>query len=121
MLRTSIVPTMLKAGVGPNVIPSEAEATIDVRALPDENIAQFFAEMTKIIGDPAVKIVPLPIAHPPSPPSSVNTEMYRVLEQVSKKMYPGVDGSSDHDHRIERQGAVARQGHAELRDRSVCE
>ena len=28
MLRTSVVPTMLKAGVGPNVIPSEAEATL---------------------------------------------------------------------------------------------
>jgi acetylornithine deacetylase/succinyl-diaminopimelate desuccinylase-like protein len=102
MLRTSIVPTMLKAGIGPNVIPSEAEATIDIRALPDENIAQFFAELQKIIGDPAVKIAPLPIAHPPSPPSSVNTEMYRILEQVSKKMYPGVTvlptmttGSSD--------------------------
>ena len=35
MLRTSVVPTMLKAGVGANVIPSEAEATLDVRALPD--------------------------------------------------------------------------------------
>ena len=34
MLRTSVVPTMLKAGVGPNVIPSEAEATLDMRALP---------------------------------------------------------------------------------------
>ena len=43
MLRTSVVPTMLKAGVGPNVIPSEAEATIDVRALPDEDIDRFFA------------------------------------------------------------------------------
>ena len=31
MLRTSVVPTMLKAGVGPNVIPSEAEATLDIR------------------------------------------------------------------------------------------
>src|SRR5262249_47519222 len=38
MLRTSVVPTMLKAGVGVNVIPSEAEATFDVRALPDEDI-----------------------------------------------------------------------------------
>ena len=47
MLRTSIVPTMLKAGIGPNVIPSEAEATIDIRALPDENITSFFAEMTQ--------------------------------------------------------------------------
>ncbi len=102
MLRTSIVPTMLRAGIGPNVIPSEAEATLDIRALPDENIPNFFAEMQKIIGDPAVKIVPLPIAHPPSPPSSLDTEMYRILERVSKQMYPSATvlptmttGSSD--------------------------
>ena len=44
MLRTSVVPTMMKAGVGPNVIPSEAEATLDIRALPDENISQFYSE-----------------------------------------------------------------------------
>jgi acetylornithine deacetylase/succinyl-diaminopimelate desuccinylase-like protein len=31
MLRTSVVPTMLQAGVGANVIPSEAEATLDER------------------------------------------------------------------------------------------
>jgi len=89
MLRTSVVPTMLKAGVGPNVIPSEAEATIDVRLLPDENPAKFFEEMTRVIGDPAVKIVPLPATRPFSPASSLDTEMYRVLEQVAKKMYPG--------------------------------
>ena len=60
MLRTSVVPTMFKAGVGANVIPSEAEATLDIRALPDENITGFYAEMGRIINDPAVKIVPLP-------------------------------------------------------------
>ena len=38
MLRTSVVPTMLKAGVAANVIPSEAEATLDIRALPDEDV-----------------------------------------------------------------------------------
>jgi acetylornithine deacetylase/succinyl-diaminopimelate desuccinylase-like protein len=41
MLRTSVAPTMLKAGVGANVIPSEAEATLDIRALPDEDIVKF--------------------------------------------------------------------------------
>ena len=40
MLRTSVVPTILKAGFRMNVIPSEAEATLDIRALPDENIPQ---------------------------------------------------------------------------------
>src|SRR5215831_813754 len=56
MLRTSIVPTILKAGFRVNVIPSEAEATLDVRALPDENLDNLYAEMRKIIADPAVKI-----------------------------------------------------------------
>ena len=61
MLRTSVVPTMLKAGVGPNVIPSEAEATLDIRALPDENIEKFYADMKRVIGDPAVEIAPMPM------------------------------------------------------------
>lgn len=90
MLRTSVVPTMMKAGVGPNVIPSEAEATLDIRALPDEDIQKFYAQMGNVIGDPEVKIVPLPATRPPSPASRLDTEMYRVLERVSKQMYPGL-------------------------------
>jgi acetylornithine deacetylase/succinyl-diaminopimelate desuccinylase-like protein len=89
MLRTSVVPTMLRAGVGANVIPSEAEATLDIRALPDEDIDRFYAEMAKVIGDPAVKIVPLPRSRPPSPASRLGTEMYRVMERVARTTYPG--------------------------------
>ncbi len=90
MLRTSVVPTRLQAGVGDNVIPSEAEATLDIRALPDEDIKKFYAEMEKVIDDPAVKIVPLPATRPGSPATRLDTEMYRVMERVSKQMYPGV-------------------------------
>src|ERR1035438_524170 len=75
MLRTSVVPTMLKAGVGANVIPSEAEATLDIRALPGEDITKFYAEMGKVIGDPAVKIEPFPMTRPVSPGSRLDTEM----------------------------------------------
>jgi acetylornithine deacetylase/succinyl-diaminopimelate desuccinylase-like protein len=89
MLRTSVVPTMLKAGIGPNVIPSEAEASIDIRTLPDEDIPQFMAQMTKIIADPAVKIEPLYATRPPAPPSRLDTEMYHALEQAGNRVYPG--------------------------------
>ena len=34
--------------------------------------------------------MPLPATRPPSPASRLDTEMYRVLERVSKQMYPGV-------------------------------
>jgi len=89
MLRTSVVPTMLKAGIGPNVIPSEAEASIDIRTLPDEDIPQFMAQMTKVIGDPAVKIEPLYATRPAAPPSGLDTEMYHALEHAANRIYPG--------------------------------
>jgi acetylornithine deacetylase/succinyl-diaminopimelate desuccinylase-like protein len=88
MLRTSVVPTMLKAGTGPNVIPSEAEAVLDIRALPSEDIPAFYKEMTRVIGDPAVRIEPIPMTRPASPASRLDTEMYKALERVSKQMYP---------------------------------
>jgi acetylornithine deacetylase/succinyl-diaminopimelate desuccinylase-like protein len=91
MLRTSIVPTMMKAGVGANVIPSEAEATLDIRALPDEDMPKFFDEMKKLIGDPAVRIEPITgNLRPAAPPSRLDTEMYHSIEKVSKEMFPGV-------------------------------
>ena len=89
MLRTSVVPTMLKAGVGANVIPSEAEATLDIRAFPGEDIEKFYAEMAKVIADPEVRIVPIPPSRPPSPASRLDTEMYRVMDRVAKEIYPG--------------------------------
>jgi acetylornithine deacetylase/succinyl-diaminopimelate desuccinylase-like protein len=89
MLRTSVVPTMLKAGVGPNVIPSEAEATLDIRAVPDENIDAFYAELARVIADPAVAIERVPQTRPPSPASKLDTEMYRAMERVAATIYPG--------------------------------
>ncbi len=89
MLRTSVVPTMMKAGVGPNVIPSEAEATIDIRALPDEDMPKFYEEMKRLINDPAVRIESITgNLRPAGPPSRLDSEMYRALEKVSKQMYP---------------------------------
>ena len=89
MLRTSVVPTILKAGVGANVIPSEAEATLDIRALPDENIDAFYAELTKVIGDPAVRVERLPQTRPASAASKLGTDMYQAMERVARAIYPG--------------------------------
>jgi acetylornithine deacetylase/succinyl-diaminopimelate desuccinylase-like protein len=90
MLRTSVVPTILKAGFRMNVIPSEAEATVDIRAVPDEDLPKFFAEMQRIIGDPAVKVVPMADeTRAPSAPSRLDNDMFKALEQAAKHVYPG--------------------------------
>src|SRR2546423_3064613 len=57
MLRTSLVPTIINGGFRSNVIPAEAEARLDVRALPDEDMTALKAQLAKLINDPQVQIV----------------------------------------------------------------
>ncbi len=89
MLRTSLSPTVIKGGFRVNVIPSEAEAIIDIRALPDEDMTKFSAELKRIVNDPAVKIEPTGSSRPGALPSRLDTDMYRALDRVSQQMYPG--------------------------------
>lgn len=89
MIRTSISPTILKAGFRGNVIPSEAEANLDIRALPDEDDEAFVARLREVINDPHVEIVRQSGARAPAPPSRLNTEMFRALETAQRKVYPG--------------------------------
>lgn len=86
-LRTSISPNIIKGGYRSNVIPSEAEATLDIRALPDEDMKWFFEEMKKIINDPAIEIVRNGNGRPGSPPSRLDTEAFRALEAANKRIY----------------------------------
>lgn len=93
MLRTSISPTVLRAGERFNVIPAVAEATLDVRALPDEDPAALREAMRAVIGDPAVEVVPFnqESERPTGPPSRLDSDMYRALQQAQRAVYPGVE------------------------------
>jgi acetylornithine deacetylase/succinyl-diaminopimelate desuccinylase-like protein len=88
VLRTSVVPTVLDGGFRKNVIPSEASAILDIRMLPDEDVAGFYAELANVIDDPRVEIVPEDIYRPAAPPSKIDNEMFQALETVSRRMYP---------------------------------
>jgi acetylornithine deacetylase/succinyl-diaminopimelate desuccinylase-like protein len=89
MLRTTIAPTIIKAGFRSNVVPSEAEATLDIRALPDEDMPRFYDYMNKLIHDPQVKIVSRRDSREVSPPSRFDTEMFHSFEAATKTMFPG--------------------------------
>ena len=80
MLHTSISPNIVKAGYQTNVIPSEAEATLDIRALPDEDIVKFRELMKQVIDDPAVEIVAMEQnGRPPAPPSPLGSDAYKSI------------------------------------------
>jgi len=56
MLRSSLSPNIFDAGYRINVIPSEARASVDFRALPDESIPEFLDEIRRVVDDPAIEI-----------------------------------------------------------------
>src|SRR3989442_2204186 len=91
MLRTSIVPTIIKGGFRSNVIPGDAEATLDVRALPDEDIDALAAALRKLINDPAVEVIPPATrGRPATAPSKLETDLFRALEGAQARVFPGV-------------------------------
>lgn len=90
-LRTSISPNILKGGYRVNVIPSEAEATLDIRALPDEDIPALLDQLRKVIGDPAVEVVKTDRdTRPGAQPSRLDTEAFQILEDANKRLYQSV-------------------------------
>lgn len=89
LLRTSISPNVVKGGYLRNVIPSEAEATLDVRALPDEDMSGFLDRMRALIDDPAIEILPAATGNgrPAAPPSRLGTEAFQAIERVNQRVY----------------------------------
>lgn len=87
-LRTSISPNMISGGYRVNVIPSEVEATLDIRSLPDEDMPRFLDQMRAIIADPAVEVLVAPgHTRPGAPPSPLNTEAFEVIEAAIRRHY----------------------------------
>ena len=90
MLRTSVVPTIIKGGFRSNVIPGDAEATLDVRALPDEDMPALIAALNALVADPSIDIKRSSSgARPAPPPSGLQTEMFRALEGAQAAIFPG--------------------------------
>jgi acetylornithine deacetylase/succinyl-diaminopimelate desuccinylase-like protein len=90
MLRTSISPNIIKGGFRGNVIPGDAEATLDVRALPDEDMEAFLSTLRAVIDDPAVEIVKQggEDERPVTSPSPLDSELFRALERGQQRMFP---------------------------------
>jgi acetylornithine deacetylase/succinyl-diaminopimelate desuccinylase-like protein len=89
MLRTSLVPTVIKGGFRVNVIPGDAEASIDIRAVPGEDTPAMVARLRDLINDPLVEIIPPTAGRPAAPPSSIHSEMFLALERAQARVFPG--------------------------------
>ena len=88
MLRTSVSPNIFTGGYRSNVIPSEAKATLDVRALPDEDPAKFLELVKKVVNDPAVEVrFTGESIRPAGPDAKLDSEAYKALESAGTRIY----------------------------------
>lgn len=86
IMRHTATATIFKAGFRFNVIPSEAEATVNVRLLPGTNVLEFVNDLKAFIGMDDVEIK-LDYVEEPAPASNPGGPLFDALDKVSKKFY----------------------------------
>ena len=87
LLRNTVSLTMLKGGQRSNVIPARAEATLDIRLLPDEDPSAILTDLRAIISDPKVTVQAedLPAPQPTTP---AKTDFYNALAKTLQTLGP---------------------------------
>lgn len=89
VLRAGISPTMARAGVRHNVIPAEAQATLNVRTLPGESLNGLVAALKRAVADPLVEIA-VTERGVAAPASSYRSPMFKALAETAADLHPGL-------------------------------
>jgi acetylornithine deacetylase/succinyl-diaminopimelate desuccinylase-like protein len=89
MMRDTIAPTVLTAGVANNVIPAEARANLNVRLLPGDTIDKVLNDLNKLVNDPLVKLELQPNPGLAAPSSSLESDFYGVITKVVTQEFGG--------------------------------
>ncbi len=85
-LRTTCIPTLLKGGHAENALPQMAQATVNCRVLPDEDLAGVDLALKQALADPGIELAR--VAEPkPSPPSPVNAELFARIADAAKGVW----------------------------------
>jgi acetylornithine deacetylase/succinyl-diaminopimelate desuccinylase-like protein len=88
MLRTSVSPNIFTGGYRVNVIPSEARATLDVRALPDEDPDAFLAQVEAVVADSSIEVkYATRSSRPPGVPTALDSELFDAVTAAITEIY----------------------------------
>lgn len=106
LVRTTIAPTIIQAGMKDNIIPTQAEATINFRILPEETSADVLDHIEKVVNDKRVKISAIEEGRSESTPvSPADVTGFTNIVTVIRQIYPEAAvsptmmlGSSDSRH-----------------------
>jgi acetylornithine deacetylase/succinyl-diaminopimelate desuccinylase-like protein len=90
MLRTTCVATLLEGGHANNALPQRAAANINCRIFPGETVESTQDALTAAIGDPGVKITPVPPIRPVAVPPPLDPKIIGPAEKLVARYFPGV-------------------------------
>jgi carboxypeptidase PM20D1 len=95
-IRTTTAPTIFNAGVKDNVLPGKAEAVVNFRLLPGDDLRSVYELILAIIDDERVKVSPLEgetlegnSGWDPSPVADTESPYFLRLSRLIKEAYPG--------------------------------
>jgi len=89
MLRDTIAPTMLEAGIRQNVVPSEARGVLNIRLLPGNMIDPLIAKLQQQVNDPQIRFEVEAGAGESAPSSSLTSDLYMTIKSVAGQQFPG--------------------------------
>jgi acetylornithine deacetylase/succinyl-diaminopimelate desuccinylase-like protein len=89
MLRDTIAPTMLQAGIRQNVVPSEARGVLNIRLLPGNMIDPLLAKFEQLVNDPQIRFEVEPNGGESAPSSSLTSDLYTTITRTASQQFPG--------------------------------
>lgn len=89
VLRNGISPTLISGGIRPNVIPTEAQATLNVRLLPGARIDDLLARLRAVVDDNDVRFEVVSKGSD-APPSPLTGEGYRAICDALAALDPSI-------------------------------
>jgi carboxypeptidase PM20D1 len=89
MLHTTAAPTTLRAGNKDSTLPGRAEAHVNFRILPGDNVDEVISHTRNAINDATVDVVPVGVPWGASPTSSTRSLAYARIKQAIQAVFPG--------------------------------
>ncbi len=90
MLRSTLAPTVIRAGSKDNMLPSVAEARVNVRILPGDTVEGVIAHVRKVINNEHIVVTPSGHTDAPLPAASSATRGYRLIERTLRESFDDV-------------------------------
>lgn len=88
-VRTTVVPTIFRAGVKDNVVPTSASATVNLRLLPGDSSAKAFEYVKQVINDDRVQITKVGgFASEPTGVSPIDGPGYKLVSETVRRTFP---------------------------------